>query len=64
MPAAIVELLNSEIRTALAEPTIVARFAELDAEPVQMSPAGFGKFLADETQKWGKVVKAANIKID
>jgi tripartite-type tricarboxylate transporter receptor subunit TctC len=63
-PAAIVEKLNSEIGTALAEATIVARFADLDAEPAQMSPAGFGKFLADETQKWGKVVKAAHIKID
>jgi tripartite-type tricarboxylate transporter receptor subunit TctC len=63
-PAEIVEKLNSDIGIALSEAATVARFADLDAETVQMSPAGFGKFLSDETQKWGKVVKAANIKID
>jgi len=63
-PAAIVDKLNSEIGAALVDPTNVARFADLGAEAVQMSPAAFGKFLADETQKWEKVVKAANIKID
>jgi tripartite-type tricarboxylate transporter receptor subunit TctC len=63
-PAEIVEKLNSDIGTALSEAATMARFADLDAETVQMSPAGFGKFLSDETQKWGKVVKAANIKID
>ena len=63
-PAAIVEELNSEIGAALADAAIAARFTDLSAEPVSMSPAGFGKFLADETQKWGKVVKAANIRID
>jgi tripartite-type tricarboxylate transporter receptor subunit TctC len=63
-PAEIVEKLNSDIGIALSEAATMARFADLDAETVQMSPAGFGKFLSDETQKWGKVVKAANIKID
>jgi len=63
-PAEIVEKLNSDIGTALSEAATMARFADLDAETVQMSPAGFGKFLSEETQKWGKVVKAANIKID
>jgi tripartite-type tricarboxylate transporter receptor subunit TctC len=63
-PAAIVEKLNSEVGTALGEAATMARFADLDAEPVQMSSAEFGKVLADETQKWGKVVKAANIRID
>jgi tripartite-type tricarboxylate transporter receptor subunit TctC len=63
-PAQIVEKLNSDIGTALSEAATMARFADLDAETVQMSPAGFGKFLSDETQKWGEVVKAANIKID
>jgi tripartite-type tricarboxylate transporter receptor subunit TctC len=63
-PAEIVEKLNSDIGTALSEAATMARFADLDAETVQMSPAGFGKFLSDETQKWGEVVKAANIKID
>jgi tripartite-type tricarboxylate transporter receptor subunit TctC len=63
-PAEIVEKLNGDIGTALSEAATMARFADLDAETVQMSPAGFGKFLSEETQKWGKVVKAANIKID
>ena len=63
-PAAIVERLNSEIGGALADAEIAARFADLGAEPMSMSPAEFVKFLVDETQKWGKVVKTANIKID
>jgi tripartite-type tricarboxylate transporter receptor subunit TctC len=63
-PAAIVERLNSEIGAALVEAANVTRFADLGAEAVPMSPAEFGKFLADETQKWGKVVKVANIKIN
>ena len=63
-PAAIVEKLNGEIGKVLIEPALVARFADLNNESMPMSPDGFGKFLAEETQKWGKVVKAANIKID
>jgi tripartite-type tricarboxylate transporter receptor subunit TctC len=63
-PGEIVEKLNSDIGAALSDATTIARLADLDAETVQMSPAEFGKFLADETRKWGKVVKAANIKID
>jgi tripartite-type tricarboxylate transporter receptor subunit TctC len=63
-PAAIVEKLNGEIGKVLIEPALVARFADLNNEFMPMSPDGFGKFLAEETQKWGKVVKAANIKID
>jgi tripartite-type tricarboxylate transporter receptor subunit TctC len=63
-PAEIVEKLNSDIGAALSDATTIARLADLDAETAQMSPAEFGKFLADETQKWGKVVKAANIMIN
>ena len=62
--AAIVERLNKEISAALADPTIKARFAGLGATVVPRSPAEFGKFIADETEKWGKVVKAAGIRVD
>jgi tripartite-type tricarboxylate transporter receptor subunit TctC len=63
-PAERIEKLNAEINAALTEPTIVARLADLGAEPMTMTPAGFGQFLADESEKWGKVVKAANIKVE
>jgi tripartite-type tricarboxylate transporter receptor subunit TctC len=60
--AEIVERLNNEINAALADPGIKVRLADLGNEPMPMTPAGFGKFIADETEKWGKVVRAANIK--
>jgi tripartite-type tricarboxylate transporter receptor subunit TctC len=61
-PAQIVETLNKEINTALADPAIKARLADLGNTPVAMSPAEFGKFIADETEKWAKVIKTAGIK--
>jgi tripartite-type tricarboxylate transporter receptor subunit TctC len=61
-PPEIVEKLNGQIITALADPAIVARFTQLGAEPMLMSSAAFGKFVAAEVEKWGKVVKAAGIK--
>jgi tripartite-type tricarboxylate transporter receptor subunit TctC len=63
-PPPIIDRLNAEINAALADPAIKARFADLGAEPMAMKPEDFGKFLADETAKWGKVVKVANIKVD
>jgi tripartite-type tricarboxylate transporter receptor subunit TctC len=63
-PAGIVEKLNEEINASLADPKIKARFAEMGAMPMPMTPTGFGKFISDETEKWGKVVKVANIKAD
>jgi tripartite-type tricarboxylate transporter receptor subunit TctC len=47
-----------------ADPVIKARFADLGATEFPGSPAEFGKFIADETEKWGKVVKFAGIKAD
>ncbi|MGB6752404.1 MAG: hypothetical protein WBE71_07490 [Xanthobacteraceae bacterium] len=47
---------------ALADPEIKARLADLGAVPMPMTPAEFSKFIADETEKWGKVIRAANIK--
>jgi tripartite-type tricarboxylate transporter receptor subunit TctC len=59
---AIVDRLNQEIAAALADPDIIARFAALGGTPLVLTPAAFAKLLADETEKWGKVVRAANIK--
>jgi tripartite-type tricarboxylate transporter receptor subunit TctC len=61
-PAGIVEKLNKEINAGLADPKIKARLADLGGTPLVGSPADFGKLIADETEKWAKVVKFANIK--
>jgi tripartite-type tricarboxylate transporter receptor subunit TctC len=61
-PVEIVDKLNKEINAALADPKIKARLADLGGIPVSSSPADFSKFIADETEKWGKVIRAANIK--
>jgi tripartite-type tricarboxylate transporter receptor subunit TctC len=63
-PAEIIDKLNNEINAVLADPSMKARFATLGAEPMPMTPAEFGKLIADETQKWGKVIRAANIKAE
>jgi tripartite-type tricarboxylate transporter receptor subunit TctC len=61
-PAEIVEKLNKEINAALADPKMKARLADLGGTPLAGSPADFGKLIADETEKWGKVIRSANIK--
>jgi tripartite-type tricarboxylate transporter receptor subunit TctC len=63
-PAEIVDRLNKEITAALAEPETTARLNNIGAVPMPMTPAEFGKFIATETEKWGKVIRAANIKPD
>jgi tripartite-type tricarboxylate transporter receptor subunit TctC len=63
-PAEIVEELNKEINAVLSDPTIKAQFANLGAEPMLMTPAEFGKHIADEIDKWGRVVKTARIKVE
>jgi tripartite-type tricarboxylate transporter receptor subunit TctC len=63
-PAEIVDKLNKEINAALAEPGIKARLASLGATPLMGSPADFGKFIAAEAERWGKVVRTAGIKAD
>jgi tripartite-type tricarboxylate transporter receptor subunit TctC len=63
-PAEIVERLNREINTGLAEGRIKGRLADLGGEPMPMAPAEFGKLVADETEKWGKVIRAANIRLE
>jgi tripartite-type tricarboxylate transporter receptor subunit TctC len=61
-PAEIVDKLNTEINAALADPKMKARLAEWGATALPGSPADFGKLVAEETEKWGKVVKFAGIK--
>jgi tripartite-type tricarboxylate transporter receptor subunit TctC len=63
-PPEIVDRLNKEINAALADPKFKARLADLDGKVLGGSPADFGKLIAEETEKWGKVVKFANIKPD
>jgi tripartite-type tricarboxylate transporter receptor subunit TctC len=61
-PAAIIEKLNKEINAALADSKLKARLADLGGMVLVGSPSDFGRLIADETEKWGKVIRAANIK--
>jgi len=61
-PAEIIDILNREIKAALADPKMRARLGDLGATVLPGSPADFGKLIADETEKWAKVVKFAGIK--
>ena len=61
-PAEIVGKLNSELNAAVADPKIKARFADLGGSSLAGSPADFAKLIADETDKWAKVIRAAKIK--
>ena len=58
----IVNKLNSETNAALADPQIRTKLSKFGVVPLPMTSAAYGKFLADETEKWGKVIRAANIK--
>jgi tripartite-type tricarboxylate transporter receptor subunit TctC len=60
-PGEIVNKLNEEINAALADPKIKARLADLGGTVLPGTPAGFGKLIADETEKWAKVIKSAGI---
>ena len=63
-PAEIIDKLNKEINAGLADPNIKARIADVGGTVLALSPADFGKFIAEETEKWGKVIRALNIKAD
>jgi len=63
-PAGLVDKLNKDVNAALADPKMKARFSELGATVLPGSPADYGKFIADETEKWAKVIRAANLKAD
>jgi tripartite-type tricarboxylate transporter receptor subunit TctC len=63
-PAEVIDKLNREINAGIADPKMRAQFADLGNTPLTFSPAGFGKFIAEETEKWAKVIRAANIKVE
>jgi tripartite-type tricarboxylate transporter receptor subunit TctC len=63
-PADIIAKLNAALNAALGEAAAKARLADLGVEPLPKNPAQFAKFIADEDEKWGKVIRAANIKLD
>jgi len=63
-PMGIVELLNAEIKAALSNTKMKARITDLGASVFETTPSEFGRHLADETEKWGKVVKFASIKAE
>jgi tripartite-type tricarboxylate transporter receptor subunit TctC len=63
-PADVIETLNREINAALADAKIKGRLADLGGDPMPMTPAEFGKLVAAETEKWGKVIRTANIRLD
>jgi tripartite-type tricarboxylate transporter receptor subunit TctC len=63
-PGEIIELLNARINAVIAEADIKSRLGNLGIEPVAMTPAEFGKLLANETEKWSKVIREAHIKAE
>jgi tripartite-type tricarboxylate transporter receptor subunit TctC len=61
-PPEVIATLNREVNAGLADPRLKARFADLGSMVLAGSPADFGKLIAEETEKWGKVIRAGNIK--
>ena len=55
---------TQEINAGLADPKMKAQIADLGGEPMPMTPAEFGKFIAHETEKWGKIIRTLNIKAE
>jgi tripartite-type tricarboxylate transporter receptor subunit TctC len=63
-PVQIVDKLNKVVNASLADPKFVAQLADLGSLPISMMPAAFGKFIGDEIDKWRRVIRAANIKLE
>ena len=63
-PPEIVEILNKAVNEALQDPKLIARFAAIGGVPKPMTPAGYGKLIADETEKWRKVVEFAGVSVE
>jgi tripartite-type tricarboxylate transporter receptor subunit TctC len=63
-PTEVIDKLYKEIDAALADPKIMARFAAVGSVPKSITPADFGKFIAEDTEKWGKVIRANNIRAE
>jgi tripartite-type tricarboxylate transporter receptor subunit TctC len=62
-PPEIIDMLNEETNAALADPKFKARLVDLGGAPMSMTAPGFGRFIGAETEKWGKVIRTANIKL-
>jgi tripartite-type tricarboxylate transporter receptor subunit TctC len=62
-PADVIARLNTEINAGLNDPRIKAQFADLGSTTVPLTPAEYGRIIVDETEKWGKVIRSANIKV-
>jgi tripartite-type tricarboxylate transporter receptor subunit TctC len=63
-PDQVIDKVNEEINAIATDPAIKARFAGLGVDTISMTSAAFGKFIADEAEKWGNVIRAASIKAD
>lgn len=63
-PPEIIATLNKAVNEVLSDPKLIARFAELGGVPMPMTPEGYGKYIADETEKWRKVVEFAGVSVD
>ena len=63
-PEPVIDTLSKEIKAALADPAMQAKFATLGAEPMAMDPPEFGKFIQENTEKWAKVIRSAHISIE
>src|SRR5262249_8230056 len=63
-PSEIIDKLNRGINAGLADPEIKARLTDLGGDVLALSPANFGRFIGDETEKWRKVIRGANIKAE
>jgi tripartite-type tricarboxylate transporter receptor subunit TctC len=63
-PPEIIDILNKAVNEALKDPKLVARLSDLGGLPKPMTPAEFGRFMADETGKWRKVVEFAGVSVD
>jgi tripartite-type tricarboxylate transporter receptor subunit TctC len=61
-PAEIIDTLNKEINAGIAEPKMKARLADLGSTVIRGSPADFGRLITEETEKWGRLIRAAHIK--
>ncbi len=63
-PQAIVDKINADVNEALREPDILQRLAQLSAEPIGGTPQATAAYLRDEVERWHKVIKAANVKLE
>src|SRR5258708_34358614 len=63
-PAEVLEMLNKAVNAVAADPSIKARLAGVGVDPTPMTSAAFGAFIVEETEKWGKVIRAANLVVE